>query len=154
MVAAAGRQEAEVPVSGGVTRRLGSEPDFPGELRCRREARGVLVDVVRRVEEVGDAGPRQGRQRLRLDRVAIVGGEPLALERQYLDANVEEVFADFRVARADTVALVTGLSAIQMQRVALFEGRPVALHNLLHFLCSHDNQHLAGLHWLLGKMNG
>jgi len=83
-----------------------------------------------------------------------IPGEPLAVERRYLDANVEEVFADFRVARAETVALVTGLSAIQMQRVALFEGRPVALHNLLHFLCSHDNQHLAGLHWLLGKMNG
>jgi hypothetical protein len=64
------------------------------------------------------------------------------------------VFADFRAARADTVALAAGLSPDQLQRVALFEGQPVALHNLLHFLCSHDNQHLAGLHWLLGKMNG
>jgi hypothetical protein len=83
-----------------------------------------------------------------------ISGEALAVERRYLEANVQEVFADFGVARADTVALVTGLNAIQMQRVAVFEGRPVTLHNLLHFLCSHDNQHLAGLHWLLGKMTG
>jgi hypothetical protein len=25
------------------------------------------------------------------------------------------------------------------------------LRSLIHYLCSHDQQHLAGLHWLLGK---
>jgi DinB superfamily len=83
-----------------------------------------------------------------------IPGEPLAVERRYFQANAEEVFADFRAARADTITLLSGLGPIELQRLALFEGRPVALHNLLHFLCSHDNQHIAGLHWLLGKMNG
>jgi hypothetical protein len=29
---------------------------------------------------------------------------------------------------------------------------PVTLRGLIHYLCSHDQQHLAGLQWLLGKI--
>jgi hypothetical protein len=82
-----------------------------------------------------------------------IPGEPLAVERRYFEADAADVLADFRGARAETIALVSELSAAQLQRIAIFEGAPVALGNLLHFLCSHDNQHLAGLHWLLAKMN-
>jgi hypothetical protein len=28
----------------------------------------------------------------------------------------------------------------------------VTVRGLVHYLCSHDQQHLAGLSWLLGKM--
>ena len=35
---------------------------------------------------------------------------------------------------------------------AVFEGERTTLEGLVHFLCGHDHQHLAGLHWLLGKM--
>jgi hypothetical protein len=35
----------------------------------------------------------------------------------------------------------------------VFEGYgPVTLRALVHYLCSHDQQHLAGLQWLLGKI--
>ena len=40
--------------------------------RGRREARRVLVDVVRRVEEVRDPRPRQAGQRVEVERVAVV----------------------------------------------------------------------------------
>lgn len=81
-----------------------------------------------------------------------IPGEPLALERQYLREDADAMLREFRVARARTIALVEGLTEAQMQRVAIFEGKPTTLRGLLHFLSSHDNQHLAGLHWLLGKM--
>ncbi len=29
---------------------------------------------------------------------------------------------------------------------------PTTLRGLVHYLCSHDQQHLAGLQWLLGKI--
>jgi len=38
-------------------------------------------------------------------------------------------------------------------RTAVFEGIPVTLRTLVHTLCSHDLQHLAGLQWLLGRMS-
>ncbi len=41
----------------------------------------------------------------------------------------------------------------QWQRRAEFEGYgAVTLRALVHYLCSHDQQHLAGLQWLLGKI--
>jgi hypothetical protein len=41
----------------------------------------------------------------------------------------------------------------KLTRPAFFEGyRRTSLRGLIHFLCSHDQQHLAGLQWLLGKL--
>jgi hypothetical protein len=38
-------------------------------------------------------------------------------------------------------------------RTAVFEDYgPVTMRSLVHYLCSHDQQHLAGLQWLLGKI--
>ncbi len=79
--------------------------------------------------------------------------EPLAIERAYGTQNASEVFASFRAARAQTVALIRGLSTEQLSRKAEFEGYgPLTLRSLVHYLCSHDQQHLAGLQWLLGKI--
>jgi hypothetical protein len=76
----------------------------------------------------------------------------VAKERNYGQADVSEVFADFRRARATTIALLRGLDKTQLDRQAVFEGYgPVSLRGLVHYLCSHDQQHLAGLQWLLGK---
>jgi hypothetical protein len=51
--------------------------------------------------------------------------------------------------------MLTGLSAAQWERRALFDGYgPLTLRGLVHFLCSHDQQHLAGLQWLMGKIEG
>jgi hypothetical protein len=62
------------------------------------------------------------------------------------------VLAAFRAARAQTLATIAGLSEAQWARTAVFEGYgPLTLRSLVHYLCSHDQQHLAGLQWLLGK---
>jgi hypothetical protein len=82
-----------------------------------------------------------------------LGSEALARQRDYASADVAEVLAVFREARARTVQLIVGLSEAQLARPAVFEDYgPVTLRSLVHYLCSHDQQHLSGLQWLLGKI--
>jgi hypothetical protein len=82
-----------------------------------------------------------------------IDSEPIAKARNYGAADVAQVFASFRAARADTLALLRTLDAASFGRPAEFEGYgPVTLRGLVHFLCSHDQQHLSGLQWLLGKI--
>ena len=82
-----------------------------------------------------------------------LGSEALAKQRDYASANPTEVIAAFREARAQTVKHLSGLSDAQLARPAVFEDYgPVTLRSLVHYLCSHDQQHLAGLQWLLGKI--
>jgi DinB superfamily len=81
-----------------------------------------------------------------------IPGEPLAVERDYANADAAQVLAALRKARAETVSRVAGFTDVQLERVAMFEGTPTTLRGLVHFLCSHDNQHLAGLQWLLAQM--
>lgn len=85
--------------------------------------------------------------------LASVDGEALAKARSYATADADAVFAAFREARAKTIALIADLSSEQFDRSAVFEGYgPLSLRSLVHYLCSHDQQHLAGLQWLLGKI--
>lgn len=82
-----------------------------------------------------------------------IDSEPLARERSYTAADAREVLKAFREARSRTVALLRGLQPAQFSRTAQFDGYgPVSLRSLVHFLCSHDQQHLAGIQWLLGKI--
>jgi hypothetical protein len=82
-----------------------------------------------------------------------IDGAALANERSYATSNESEVFAVFRAARAKTVRLLSGLSPEQFMRAGEFEGYgALTLRSLAHYLCSHDQQHLAGLQWLLGKI--
>ena len=77
----------------------------------------------------------------------------LAKERAYAKANAGEALATFRAARRRTVECIAGLDAAQLERRAFFEGYGlVTVRGLIHYLCSHDQQHLAGLQWLLGKI--
>ena len=79
--------------------------------------------------------------------------ESMARERSYASADSGAVFAAFRSARAETVALIRNLDELQLARTAQFaEYGVVSLRSLVHFLCSHDQQHLAGLQWLLAKL--
>jgi DinB family protein len=79
--------------------------------------------------------------------------DALARDRRYGAADPAEVLASFREARSKTIALVERLTAQELERSATFEGYgPVTVRGLLHYLCSHDQQHLAGLQWLLGKI--
>jgi len=85
--------------------------------------------------------------------LASVDGERLTKERSYATSDAADVFTAFRAARARTIELLSGLSPEQFARTAVFDGYgTVSLRSLVHYLCSHDQQHLAGLQWLLGKI--
>jgi hypothetical protein len=84
--------------------------------------------------------------------LASIDGEALARQRAYSTADTAAVFAQFRDARAKTIALVSKLTPEQLLRAAEFEGHRVTLRGLVHNLCSHDQQHLAGMQWLLARM--
>jgi hypothetical protein len=79
-------------------------------------------------------------------------GELMARERNYAVADPVEVLRDFAAARIETVSAIRDFSPNELRREAIFEGRPTTLAGLVHFLCSHDFQHLSGLEWLLAKM--
>lgn len=88
------------------------------------------------------------------DRPALVDldGELLARERNYAAASASDVFRKFKAARAATIRTLSGCTEQQLERVAIFENKPTTLRGLIHFLCSHDCQHLAGLQWLLARI--
>ena len=83
-----------------------------------------------------------------------IDSETVARTRNYGAADTTQVFADFRRARAATLAMLRGLDEQKLDRRATFEGYgAVSLRGLVHYLCSHDQQHLSGLQWLLGKVD-
>jgi hypothetical protein len=96
------------------------------------------------------------RRTLREDhpRLESIDGEALARERDYAHANAADALAAFRAARHDTLDLLAGLAPHQLARTAVFaEHGVVTVRALVHYLCSHDQQHLAGLQWLLGRID-
>ena len=77
----------------------------------------------------------------------------LARERRYNERDGAEALAAFRQARSKTIELLSTIRPEMWQRTARFEGYgSVSLRSLVHYLCSHDQQHLSGLQWLLGKI--
>ena len=76
----------------------------------------------------------------------------LARDREYYRQDTARVLAEFRTARNRTLEMIRVLSPQHLARKAEFEGYgATTLQGLVHYLCSHDQQHLAGLQWLLGK---
>lgn len=83
-----------------------------------------------------------------------LGSEALARERHYAGQNARAALAAFRIARAETLATLADLDATQWSRPAFFEDYgPTTVRGLVHYLCSHDQQHMAGLQWLRGKFD-
>ena len=79
--------------------------------------------------------------------------DALARDRRYGEDDAAAALAAFRTARAATLRTIEGIAPGGFDRPAVFEGYgPVTLRGLIHYLCSHDQQHLAGLQWLLGKI--
>jgi DinB superfamily len=77
----------------------------------------------------------------------------LAQARSYSVPNVMQALEEFRQARRTTLVLISTLTPAQYDRHATFEGYgALTLRSLVHYLCSHDQQHLAGLQWLSGKI--
>jgi hypothetical protein len=80
-------------------------------------------------------------------------GYEMARDRNYADASWAEALDEFRAARVETVATISALTDAQLARTGTFaEYGALTLRGLLRYLRSHDQQHLACLHWLLGKM--
>ena len=80
--------------------------------------------------------------------------DELASRRNYDDADPEEALEAFRAARAATLRLLGGVTAGQLNRRGTFaEYGPVTLRSLVHYLASHDQQHLACMEWLLGQLH-
>lgn len=83
-----------------------------------------------------------------------IDSEAVTRQRNYAAEDPTTVFAAFRDARVHTLSLLRGIEPRELDRRATFEGYgPVSLRALVHYLCSHDQQHLAGLQWLLGKID-
>jgi hypothetical protein len=84
--------------------------------------------------------------------LASIDTDALVRERAYAQDDPARVLAAFRAARAQTLEMISGLTDAQLARTAVFEGYgALTLRSLIHYLCSHDQQHLSGLQWLLGK---
>lgn len=84
--------------------------------------------------------------------LASIDGDALAVERRYAQADVDEALAAFRDARQAIVARIRTLGDAELARRGTFaEYGPLTLRSLLHYLRSHDQQHLACIHWLIGK---
>jgi DinB superfamily len=75
-------------------------------------------------------------------------------ERGYHKSDASIVLNGFRAARKETLTLISTLDEAAYARTASFEGYgDVTLRGIVHYLASHDQQHLAGLQWLLGKLH-
>jgi len=85
--------------------------------------------------------------------LANIDGESLARERDYASANAAGVLAGFREARAKSLRMIAAFSPAQLDRSARFDDERITLRGLVHMLCSHDQQHLSGLQWLLARIH-
>ena len=86
--------------------------------------------------------------------LANIDGYRLERERDYAHADAAHILEKFRAARMQTVELILGLDAAGLDRRAVFEDYgAITVRGLVHLLCSHDQQHLAGLQWLLGMID-
>ncbi len=104
------------------------------------ESEGYQVRIRRMLEESDPA-------------LESLDGYEMARERRYGSTRLEEALAAFRDARGATVRQLRGLDDAQLARTGAFaEYGRLSLRALVHYLRSHDQQHLAGLQWLAGKI--
>src|SRR5262249_32264809 len=83
-----------------------------------------------------------------------IDSEALAGPRRYGEADPWDVLSAIRAARATTLDIVSGLGEPELRREGVFEGYGrLTVKALVHYLCSHDQQHLAGIEWLLGQID-
>ncbi|HEV7668710.1 MAG TPA: DinB family protein [Thermoanaerobaculia bacterium] len=77
----------------------------------------------------------------------------MAREKRYESEDLEAALATFGNARQVTVGQLRSATDAQLARTGEFaEYGRLTLRSLVHYLRSHDQQHLAGIQWLAGKM--
>jgi hypothetical protein len=80
-----------------------------------------------------------------------IDGYALVEAREYDRTEIGRALDAFEAAREKTMAILDRVKPQDLTRRGTFEGYgPVTVRGLIHFLCSHDQQHLAGIQWLLG----
>jgi len=119
-----------------------SEPFSPIEQVCH------VRDI-----EIDGYHVRLARTRAEIDpTLDSIDGEALARERGYAHEDAQAALTAFAAARVRTLEMLAGVAPAEWSRGAMFEGRRITLRGLVHLLCSHDEQHLAGLQWLMARM--
>jgi hypothetical protein len=115
----------------------------------------TAIEQVCHIRDIEIEGYRVRFHRTRTELTPVLpdlAGESMALQRNYAAADPVAVLRDFAAARINTVDTIRGFSPAELTREAIFEGQRTTLAGLVHFLCSHDCQHLSGLQWLLAKI--
>lgn len=89
-----------------------------------------------------------------LPELASLDGYQLAQDNQYRQQDPAVQLARFRAARSETVDWLKAQPSPTWQRRARYGGYgEVTLDGLVRLLVSHDHQHLAGMQWLLMRLN-
>jgi hypothetical protein len=105
------------------------------------EVDGYHLRIARMLEEVSPA-------------LASLDSYEIANLRHYEAADPREALNAFRKARGETLQLLQGMTEEQLARRGTFaEYGALTLKSLVHYLASHDNQHLACMDWLLGQID-
>jgi len=77
------------------------------------------------------------------------------IERLGYHVRIERMLTEDGPARASTLRRLESVTAVQLDRRGTFaEYGPLTLRSLVHYLASHDHQHLACMDWLLGQLHG
>lgn len=107
------------------------------------------------VRDLDALGYQQRFRRTREEDVPVLeplDGYAMATERRYAETAPHEALAGYTAARVETLAIIRSFAPAELARPADFaEYGRVTLGGLVHYLSAHDRQHLACLHWLLGK---
>ena len=89
-----------------------------------------------------------------LPELASLDGYQLALDNDYRQQDPATQLARFRAARTETVAWLREQPPSAWARRARYGNYgEVTLDGLVRLLVSHDHQHLAGMQWLLMRLN-
>ncbi len=89
-----------------------------------------------------------------LPELASLDGYQLALDHDYPRQDTAAQLDRFRTARLQTVEWLKTVPSDAWQRRARYGGYgEVTLDGLVRLLVSHDHQHLAGMQWLLMRLN-
>lgn len=81
-----------------------------------------------------------------------IDGYELVAARDYDGTEIGAALDAFDRGRTRVMALLEGTDPSLYGRRGRFEGYgPVTFRGLVHFLASHDQQHLAGIQWLAGR---
>jgi hypothetical protein len=74
-----------------------------------------------------------------------IDGDRMALERRYNELPLAPAIAGFAAARAESLALLTGLPTEAWARQAHFANRVIDLQTLIDMMVEHDQGHLSSI---------